>query len=133
MLVASSPNKTTTVTLRLTGPWYQLWEQLKQAVPNVGDAEIVRRGVALYMALEGLDSKGRKPHATIDHRDASSAVANHAQFLQFANGIGNAFTAHTEHGRNQFLRGHQFCTRQAVQRQQQPAAQLLIDRVIAVA
>ncbi len=68
-IVAPAPNKTTTVTLRLTGPWYQLWEQLKAAVPGVGDAEIVRRGIAFYMALEGLDSKGQKPRATIQFHD----------------------------------------------------------------
>ncbi|MEE3329722.1 hypothetical protein [Sinimarinibacterium flocculans] len=73
-IVAPAPSKTTTVTLRLTGPWFELWEQLKAAVPGVGDAEIVRRGVAFYMALEGLDSKGKKPRATIQFHDENGEL-----------------------------------------------------------
>jgi len=68
-IVAPASGKTTAVTLRLSGPWHDLWEQLKEAIPGVGDAEIVRRGVALYMALEGLDGKGQKPQATIKFYD----------------------------------------------------------------
>jgi len=70
-LVASIPNKTTTVTLRLSGPWHVLWKRLKESVPDVSDAELLRQGVALRMALASLDAKGEKPRAYIEFTDES--------------------------------------------------------------
>lgn len=68
-LVSPVSNKTTTVTLRLSGPWHDLWERLRASVPEVSDAELLRQGVALRMALAALDGKGRKPTATIQFYD----------------------------------------------------------------
>jgi hypothetical protein len=73
-LVSPVPNKTTTVTLRLSGPWHVLWEGLRASVPGVSDAELLRQGVALRMALAALDSKGKKPKAFIQFHDASGKL-----------------------------------------------------------
>jgi hypothetical protein len=74
-LVAQVPNKTTTVTLRLSGQWHVLWERLKSSVPEVSDAELLRQGVALRMALAAIDGKGQKPKAFIQfHDDAGRLV-----------------------------------------------------------
>lgn len=70
-LVAATPNKTTTVTLRLSGPWHVLWERLRASVPDVSDAELLRQGVALRMALAARDAKGDKPRAYIEFTDDS--------------------------------------------------------------
>ena len=68
-LVTQAPSKTTTVTLRLSGPWHVLWERLRAAVPGVSDAELLRQGVALRMAIAALDGKGQKPKAYIQYHD----------------------------------------------------------------
>lgn len=68
-LVAATPNKTTTVTLRLSGPWHVLWERLRASVPDVSDAELLRQGVALRMAIAARDAKGEKPRAYIEFTD----------------------------------------------------------------
>ena len=74
-LVTPIHSKTATVTLRLSGPWYTLWERLKISVPDVGDAELLRQGVALRMALAALDAKGEKPKALIRfHNEAGELV-----------------------------------------------------------
>ena len=72
-LVSPVTAKTTTVTLRLSGPWHDLWERLRAAVPGVSDAELLRQGVALRMALAALDGKGKKPRATIQFHDERGA------------------------------------------------------------
>lgn len=64
-LVAPVSSKTTTVTLRLSGPWHTLWEQLRTSVPDTSDAELLRQSVALRMALAAQDAKGHKPKAFI--------------------------------------------------------------------
>ena len=67
--MAPVPNKTTTVTLRFSGQWHVLWERLKASVPDVSDAELLRQGVALRMALAAIDGKGQKPRAFIQFHD----------------------------------------------------------------
>lgn len=73
-LVAPIPNKTTTVTLRLSGPWHVLWKRLCAAIPGVSEAEILRQGVALRMALAALDSKDQKPKAYIQYHDQTGEL-----------------------------------------------------------
>jgi len=73
-LVAPVPNKTTTVTLRLSGQWHVLWKRLKSAVPGVTDAELLRQGVALRMALAATDGKGQKPKAFIRFHDQTGKL-----------------------------------------------------------
>lgn len=68
-LVAPISNKTTTVTLRLSGPWHVLWERLRISVPDVSDAELLRQGLALRMALAAVDGQGKKPRAFIRFHD----------------------------------------------------------------
>jgi len=68
-LVTPVPNKTTTVTLRLSGQWHVLWERLRTSLPGVSDAELLRQGVALRMALAAVDAKGEKPKAFIRFHD----------------------------------------------------------------
>ncbi len=53
--------------------------------------------------------------------------------LEFAGGFGDALTANTEHVRNQLLGHYQVIVLKAVQRQQQPAAELLVNRVVTIA
>jgi len=62
-----------------------------------------------------------------------AVIIDYTEFLQLAGRFGNAFTPHTEHVGNQFLGHGQLVIPQAIQRQQEPAAQLLIDRVVPVA
>ncbi|MDP1613646.1 MAG: hypothetical protein Q8M11_21510 [Sulfuritalea sp.] len=73
-LVAAVPNKTTTVTLRLSGQWHVLWARLKASVPDVSDAELLRQGVALRMALAAVDGKGQKPKAFIQFHDQAGKL-----------------------------------------------------------
>lgn len=73
-LVAPVPNKTTTVTLRLSGQWHVLWERLKASVLDVSDAELLRQGVALRMALAAVDGKGQKPKAFIQFHDQAGKL-----------------------------------------------------------
>src|SRR5450755_2131627 len=72
-------------------------------------------------------------YAPVQQRDLAAAVFDRALLLQFAGGLGDAFAANTEHVRHQFL-GHGYAVaRQAVQTKQQPATQLLVNRVVPVA
>ena len=73
-LVAPIPNKTTTVTLRLSGQWHVLWQRLKTSLPKISDAELLRQGVALRMALTALDSKGLKPKVSIQFHDQAGRL-----------------------------------------------------------
>jgi hypothetical protein len=63
----------------------------------------------------------------------ASAVFDQPSPLQFPGSLGDAFAANPEHVGDQFLSHDQFVRRQAVQAQQQPAAELLIQGVMAVA
>lgn len=69
----------------------------------------------------------------VDHGDVASAVLDHSQALQLAGGFGDALAAHAEHVGDQFLGHDQLVAGQAVEGQEQPAAQLLVDGVVAVA
>lgn len=73
-LVAPVPNRTTTVTLRLSGQWHVLWERLKASVSDISDAELLRQGVALRMALAAVDGKGQKPKAFIQFHDQAGKL-----------------------------------------------------------
>ncbi|MHB1619436.1 MAG: hypothetical protein ACYCTY_05535 [Sulfuricella sp.] len=73
-LVAPITGKTTTVTLRLSGQWHVLWERLKASVSGISDAELLRQGVALRMALAAVDSKGQKPKAFIQFHDQAGRL-----------------------------------------------------------
>ena len=53
--------------------------------------------------------------------------------LQHARGVRHAFATHAEHVADQFLRHQDFVPGQAVQAHQQPAAQLLLNRVMPIA
>jgi diguanylate cyclase len=66
-------------------------------------------------------------------RQTLTRVMDHAQPVQLAGGLGDAFAAHAQHVRDQLLGHHQLVAGQPVQRQQQPAAQLLVDGVVAIA
>jgi len=69
----------------------------------------------------------------VQDRDLSSRVADDPEFLQLARGFRDAFTADSEHVGNEFLGHDQAVGRQAVEGEQQPAAQLLVDRVMPIA
>ena len=62
-----------------------------------------------------------------------TAVFDHTELLQLAGGFGDTLTADAKHVGDQFLRHGQLVRGQAVERQQQPAAQLLVHRVMAIA
>ena len=63
----------------------------------------------------------------------AAAVSDQSRRLQLSGGFGDAFAAHAEHVGDQFLRHRKLVRLQAIQTQQQPAAQLLVDRVMPVA
>ena len=65
----------------------------------------------------------------VQDRDVSAAVVDHPEPLQLADRRSHAFTADAEHVGDEFMGHRQFAGRQAVQRHEQPAARLLVDRV----
>lgn len=75
-LVSPISGKSTTVALRLSGPWHELWEGLKAAVPDVSDAELLRQAVALRVALAAQDGRGKKPRATIEYHDEQGQLVS---------------------------------------------------------
>jgi nitrogen-specific signal transduction histidine kinase len=82
-------------------------------------------GIALARQLFELRS--------VEHGDFSPRITNDAQLLQLAGRLGDAFAAHAEHVRDELLRHLQLIARETIERQQQPAAQLLFERVMPVA
>ncbi|MNI44024.1 hypothetical protein D3C73_983750 [compost metagenome] len=62
-----------------------------------------------------------------------TAVTDQAGFLQMPRRLGHAFAPHAQHIGDQFLRHDDFVGPQAVQAKQQPAAQLLVQRVVPIA
>ena len=76
---------------------------------------------------------GRFQTAPVEDRDMTAHVRNQSIFLQAPSRMGDAFSAHTQHVGNEFLRHHQFIRLQAVAAQEQPAAELLLHRVEAIA
>lgn len=70
-IAAPVSGKSEIVTLRLSGAWLTIWEQLKRELPNLSDSEILRQALALRIALVAVDSKGQRPHAEITYHDDS--------------------------------------------------------------
>jgi hypothetical protein len=73
-IVAPATNQSEVVTIRLSGAWYTIWQQLKQELPGITDAEILRQAVALRAALVAVDSKGEKPVASIAFHDETGKL-----------------------------------------------------------
>src|SRR6202521_59477 len=69
----------------------------------------------------------------IEHRDLASLVTDQPGVLQLAGGFGNAFAAHAQHVGDQFLGHGEFVRLQTIEAQQQPSAQLLVDRMMPIA
>ena len=69
----------------------------------------------------------------IQNCDVSAVIFDYTLSLQLAGSFCDAFAPDTQHVGNQFLGHGQAVVRQAIHRKQQPAAQLLIDRVVPVA
>ena len=63
----------------------------------------------------------------------TAAIANETGVLQFSGGFRNAFPTHAQHAGDQFLCDDQFMRRDAIEGGQQPAAQLLLHRVVPIA
>src|SRR6476660_9508829 len=63
----------------------------------------------------------------IAHCDVAAAVFDEPVELQLARCLGDGLAAHAEHIGDELLSHAQFVGRQAIQAQQQPATQLLID------
>jgi hypothetical protein len=72
-------------------------------------------------------------YCTIRYGDFTAAVLYQSVRLQFAGGLGHALPAYAQHICDQPLRYQQFIAVQAVQAQQQPAAWLLVQRMVRVA
>ena len=68
----------------------------------------------------------------VEHGDLAAHIPDDAETLQLASRLGHALTAHTEHVGYELLGHFQLIARQAIERQQQPTAQLLVDRVVPV-
>src|ERR1700676_2047953 len=69
----------------------------------------------------------------IEHRDLASPVTDQPGVLQLPGGFGDAFTTHAEHVGDQFLGHGEFVRLQTIETQQQPPAQLLVDRMMPIA
>jgi hypothetical protein len=69
----------------------------------------------------------------VEHRDVAAAVLDEACLLQPSRRFGDALAPHPEHARDEFLGHDQFARVDAIESQQEPAAQLLLDRMMAVA
>jgi hypothetical protein len=57
---------------------------------------------------------------------------NQTGVMQLARCFGHAFTTHAEHVSNQLLRDLQLVRRGAIDFDKEPAAQLLVERVVAI-
>src|SRR6202790_3165297 len=69
----------------------------------------------------------------IEHGDPASLVTDQPSALQLPGGFGDAFTAHAQHIGDQFLGHGELVRLQTIQTQQQPPAQLLVDRMMPIA
>src|SRR6185369_726942 len=69
----------------------------------------------------------------LDHGDVAAAIAYEAGLLQLPGGLGNALPPHPQHAGDQFLGHDEIAAGNPVEREQQPAAKLLLDRMVAVA
>ena len=68
----------------------------------------------------------------IKNLNLAAAVTDDAEFLQLSGRFGDAFAPDSQHIGNQFLCHYQMIAAQAVERQQKPAAKLLINAVVPV-
>jgi Predicted Zn-dependent protease (DUF2268) len=69
---------------------------------------------------------------TIQHRDVPARVSNEPRLLQLERPFGHPFAAYSQHVGNEFLRHHQLIAPQPIQAQQQPTAELLIQRMMPI-
>src|ERR1700676_4042779 len=69
----------------------------------------------------------------IEHADPASLVTDQPGVLQLPGGFGDAFAAHAQHVGDQFLGHGEFVRLQAIETEQQPPAQLLVDRMMPIA
>ena len=76
---------------------------------------------------------GRFQAGSVQYLDAPAHVSDQSIFLQALSSMGNAFSAHTQHVGDQLLCHHQLIRRHPVMAQEQPAAELLLQRVQTVA
>src|SRR5678815_6161995 len=67
--------------------------------------------------------------ATVEDGDPASGVADDSGLLQFERAFGDAFPAHAQHVRDQLLGHHQLVALQAVQAEEEPPAELLVERM----
>ena len=71
--------------------------------------------------------------APVEHRNMPAPVADETLLLQSTGGFRDAFATHAEHVGHEFLRHDQFAGGNSVECHQQPAAQLLFNRVVPIA
>src|SRR5258706_5252902 len=69
----------------------------------------------------------------LEHFNSAAAIVDEACALQPASGRRDALAAHAEHAGDQLLRHDHLARADAIDRQQQPAAQLLLDEMVPVA
>src|SRR6202158_4231915 len=69
----------------------------------------------------------------IEHGDPPSLVTDQLGVLQLPGSVGHAFASHAQHVGYQFLSHGELVRSQTIETQQQPPAQLLIDRMMAIA
>ena len=62
-----------------------------------------------------------------------AAVVDEPGGLQLPGRFGDAFAAHAEHVRHELLRHAELARRKPVETEEQPAAELLVDRVMPIA
>ena len=71
--------------------------------------------------------------AAINHGDVPASIADDAAVMQFTDFFGDGLTTYTEHGGNCFLGDLEITRRLTVKTGQQPAAELLVYRMVPVA
>lgn len=70
---------------------------------------------------------------TVHEVDAPTGVPDQTRCLQGASCFGHGLAAYAQHGRDRFLGHGQLLVVEPVKHQQQPAAQMLVQRVLTVA
>jgi hypothetical protein len=69
----------------------------------------------------------------VEDGDASSRVLDQSRLLQLDRPFGDPFPAHAEHVGDQLLGHDELVAAQTIEAQQQPAAQLLVERMVPIA
>lgn len=67
----------------------------------------------------------------IDDRDVPAVIADQPRCLELSRRFGDAFAAHPQHSGNRLVGDIELLAGQQIQREQQPAAQLLVHRMVA--